>query len=364
VRIVGIHLEPTGVGWHRCWNWTTAMERMGHEVRHRPFDPCQFTWSGIDKYLRGADVVITSKTSHADIFAGLLAGRDLYKYKLVVDTDDNVDAITPDNVAFKHFHSGVGMARLIKAQYHQADLVTVTTPDLRREVEAHSGHVVIMPNVVDPRLHEKVKPWQKEARHRDDIRIYWGGGAGHWNDLLMVKDNLLRLFHEDKRVKLVFSNFVPAWAAMLDAFRVFMIPFADFYAYPQVLKWVCADIAIAPLCDNTHNRAKSNVKYLDYAMADVPGVYSDLPPYESVRDGVTGLKASATGWYDAIKRLIEDVELRRSIAVAARQHVLDEFTIERWAPRYESMLKELLRRRPIEVKPLTEGVPIEAVNYV
>lgn len=364
MKIVGIHLEPSGVGWHRCWNWTTALERMGHEVRHHPHSGVQFDWGNIDNYLRGADVVITSKMSDAKTFAALHLGRKLYRYKLVVDTDDDADTVQPNNMAFKDYHSGTNASRLIHMQYREADLVTVTTENLKRAVSRHSGNIVVMPNVVDPRIHEGARSREKESRHANDIRIYWGGGAGHYDDLHSVKDALLRVFNEDKRVKLVFSNFVPDWAADLNPFRVFMIPFARFSGYPRVLKWICADIAIAPLVDNAFNAAKSNVKYLDYAMAGIPGVYSDLAPYESVTHGVTGLKCKTTDeWYNAIMLYINEPQLRQSVGEASRSDVLARWTIDRWAPRYEQMLRELVARPKMpEIKPLVDGVVPEMVT--
>ena len=92
MNIVGIHLEPGPVGWYRCWNWTTALSKRGHQVKHRPHASSQFEWSEIDDYLRNADVVITGRMHHGQVFAALMAGRDRYGYKLVVDTDDNSDA--------------------------------------------------------------------------------------------------------------------------------------------------------------------------------------------------------------------------------------------------------------------------------
>lgn len=364
MKIVGIHLEEGGVGWHRCWNWTSALERMGHEVRHHPHSPVQFDWADIDNYLRGADIVITHKMADAKTFAALHLGRKLYGYKLVVDTDDNADLVPPENMAFKDYHAGTNINRLIRMQYREADLVTVTTENLKRHISKYSGNIVVMPNVVDPRIFSGVVGREKEARHRNDIRIYWGGGAGHYSDLLMVKDVLLRLFNEDARIKLVFSNFVPDWAADLDPFRVFMIPFVRFSGYPRVLKWLCADIAIAPLVDTEFNAAKSNVKYLDYAMADIPGVYSNVPAYESVRDGETGLKCSTLEeWHSKLSALIADRDLRTKIATQAKQDVLGRFTIDRWAPRYETMLVELMAKKPVpELVHLTEGQPLEAVN--
>lgn len=361
MNIVGIHLEPGPVGWLRCWNWTTALGKRGHNVKHRPHAGTQFEWAEIDDYLRGADVVIAGRMHHAQVFAALLAGRDLYKYKLVVDTDDASDLAPIYNQSFKDYHPGAGTGRLVRAELKHADLVTVTTEPLAEWARKYSKCVVIAPNCVDLNLYGGVRKRQKEPRHRGDIRIYWGGGGGHYDDLLNARDALLRICAERPNVKLVFSNFIPDWAADLPPFRVFMIRFAPFMAYPKVLRWICADVAIAPLVDNEFNRCKSNVKYLDYAMAEIPGVYQDAPAYESVTHGLTGLKAyGPEDWYAHVSTLIDNKSLAHSIAAHAKRDVMDRFLIDHYVGRYEAMLLNLVNETKIpEPALLDEGKPME-----
>jgi Glycosyl transferases group 1 len=359
VKIVAIHMEPGPVGWHRCWNWTMAMQRRGHSVKHRPHGSTQFEWDELDDYLRGADVVITGRMAHAQVFAALMAGRDRYHYKLVVDTDDNSDNLPRFNYAFSDYHGGTGAARISRAEYREADLVTVATTRLKEWVSQYAKRVVHVPNVVDPRLHANVRSRQKEARHSNDVRIYWGGGGGHYDDLLKVRDSLLRICAERPNVKLIFSNFIPDWAADLPAHRVFMIRFAHFNAYPKVLKWLCADVAVAPLVDHEFNRCKSHVKYLDYAMAGIPAVYQDIDAYDSVVHGVTGLKTT-DGWYEDVTRLLDEPVFARCIAENAYANVMDKWTIDQWAPRYETMLQELVGTKTSEFTMLEEGKVLEA----
>lgn len=361
MKIVGIHLEPGAVGWHRVWCWTEAMKRAGHKVWHRPHVGNQFEYKDLDDILRGSDVVVAGRMHHAQAFAGLLAGRDLYKYKLIVDTDDDLDCLPAYNQAHVDYHVGTGMTRVVRAEYREADFVTTSTDHLRSKVEKYAKRSAVIPNVVDPRLYADVRERQKEERHRDDLRIYWGGGFGHYDDLLVVKDALLRVFRERPNVKLVFSGFIPDWASDLPPFRVLMVRFAEFLTYPKVLKWTCADVALAPLVDNEFNRSKSHVKYLTYAMAGVPGVYSSLLPYQSVEHGLTGLKAANEDeWYEAINTLLDNPSQRKSVAACAVQDVMDNWSVDQWAPRYEAMLQEVLASKPLEFQFLAEGKSPEA----
>jgi hypothetical protein len=335
------------------------MERLGHQVKHRPHAGTQFEWNEIDALLKGADVVITGRMAHAQVFAALLAGRDKYGYKLVVDTDDLSDDVPKFNYAHADYHSATNVARLVRAELREADLVTVSTGPLAKWAAKYSKKPpVVVPNVVDPRLHANVVGREKEPRHRDDVRIYWGGGGGHYGDLLTVKEPILQIMAERPNVKLVFSGFIPDWAADLPPFRVFMIRFAEFTRYPQVLKWLCADIALAPLVENEFNRCKSHVKWLDYSMALIPGVYQDLDPYE----GVVGKKASSiSDWYEDVSDLLENSWGATIMAGAAKREVMDNWTIDSHAKRYEQMLMELVNEKTIRpLQMLVEGQPVEA----
>jgi glycosyltransferase involved in cell wall biosynthesis len=366
VNIVGIHLEPGGVGWLRCWNWTTALSKRGHSVKHRPHESKQFEWREIDNYLRDADVVIAGRMAHEQVFLALLAGRDLYHYKLIIDTDDNSDDIPHFNYAHPDYHAGTGLSRLVRLELREADLVTVSTRRLAEWAKQYAKRVVVQPNCVDTSLYANVHSRPKEPRHSTDQRIYWGGGGGHYGDLLLVKEPLLQIMAERPNVKLVFSLFIPDWAASLPPFRCFMIRFAHFNAYPKVLKAINADVALAPLVEHEFNRCKSNIKYLTYAMADIPGVYQDIDAYECVRHGYDGMKArTQDDWYKHISTLLDNRELASRIAHQAKTEVLTHWTTESHIARYERMLQELITPRPVpEQQMVKEGEPIEVTTWV
>jgi len=147
----------------------------------------------------------------------------------------------------------------------------------------------------------------------------------------------------------------------LPSTRVFYTRLVDFPTFRKLLSWMCIDIGLAPLVNNHFNRCKSHVKYLDYAMAGMAGVYTDIEPYDSVLDNVTGLKASEDEWYSQIMRLVDDRELRQELGRNAKAHVLKELTVDGHARRYEAFLREVVEtkaRPPLIVKELNEGVPI------
>jgi glycosyltransferase involved in cell wall biosynthesis len=81
-----------------------------------------------------------------------------------------------------------------------------------------------------------------------------------------------------------------------------------------------ATIAIAPLRDDSFNAAKSDIKTLDYALARIPAIYSDVGPYaDAVSHEQTGLlcKNNSPSWSEAIVTLLNNEGLREKIREAA-----------------------------------------------
>jgi glycosyltransferase involved in cell wall biosynthesis len=102
------------------------------------------------------------------------------------------------------------------------------------------------------------------------------------------------------------------------------------------------DIGLAPLLDEPFNRAKSELHWLEYAMAGAPTIVSGMEgpgPYDVVRSGVDGLVASSpSDWERHLRSLASSPDLRLEIATRARERVLAEYTVsaraQEWADTY------------------------------
>jgi len=98
------------------------------------------------------------------------------------------------------------------------------------------------------------------------------------------------------------------------------------------------DIGLAPLQDTPYNRARSELHWLEYALAGAPTIVSGLAgpnPYDVVRDGVDGLVAStAADWARHLRLLAESPDLRAELAARARTRVLADYSVVSRAPEW------------------------------
>lgn len=56
------------------------------------------------------------------------------------------------------------------------------------------------------------------------------------------------------------------------------------FNYPYYIKSLDVDIGLAPLFKHDFNRSKSNIKALEYTAAGIPGIYSNMVPYENLKN--------------------------------------------------------------------------------
>jgi glycosyltransferase involved in cell wall biosynthesis len=180
------------------------------------------------------------------------------------------------------------------------------------------------------------------------------GGNSHVPDLEYISPVLLGLMERyPQRIRFHFFGAKPP-EQMAALVQVKWTPFMacsykDFAAFFQTQT---ADIFIAPLVDNLFNRCKSPIKFFEYNALGVPGVFSRLETYtDVVVHGQNGLLASSLDdWTNALIQLIEDKELRYSLAGNAQETIRSNWLLSqnafRWKETFQKTDFEIANREP------------------
>ena len=109
------------------------------------------------------------------------------------------------------------------------------------------------------------------------------------------------------------------------------------------------DIGLMPLPDTKWTRGKCAFKAIQYMAVGVPTVASPvgITP-ELIQHDVNGILASSVDeWFSALDRLIRDANLRQRLALAARQTVEANYSLDKWGPRLVSLFDQLGRQERI-----------------
>ena len=255
------------------------------------------------------------------------------KRPVVYELDDNFFEIPPTTAVGRYHRAPERLAQL-ERYLRGASLVRVYSQALGQRVVGLNPHVVPLEGPVDLSL---IPP--ETTRHdQDKVRIVYATSR--------VEDELANLFLEDVsqilrryegRVEMFFWGYHPADFRGHPAVRFF--PFIRnyndyFYRFAR-----CGfDIGLAPLLGDVFCQSKSNVKFREYSACGIAGIYSKVGSYrECIEHERTGLFVDnrGGGWFEALTRLIENVDLRQSIrsnaAAFARSHYdLNLFQDEWW----------------------------------
>ena len=170
-----------------------------------------------------------------------------------------------------------------------------------------------------------------EIRHRRDgiVRIgYFSGTLTHQSDFRTIATVLVRLLAEFPELVLtVAGDFdleqFPEFTAFAE--RVERRPFVDWRQLPSEIARV--DVNVIPLVLSPFTEAKSDLKYYEAAIVEVPSVAAPTGVFKAcISSGVNGfLAGSKAAWYAALRTLITDPDVRRKMGKRAQQHAIASY---------------------------------------
>lgn len=265
---------------------------------------------------------------------------------IVYMTDDDMESLVPDEIpelsGLIQKISEDGGTRNISDLAKLSTLSMVFSEKLYKRF-SDITKTYLVPAISGSRLQVADPNVLRTETDRHEIRIGYAGSLTHSRDLAFLAPVLKALL--DNPV-IVIETIGQNIDELSEHPRYRSFPHVDglenYFEFQRSRSW---DIAIAPLEKTDFNEAKSDNKYRTYASVGVPAVYTKITPFlKSIRDGETGLIADNTqdDWLDKLQRLIADPDLRRRIAIAAREDVQRRFDLEEIAFIYRRRFSEAL----------------------
>lgn len=279
--------------------------------------------------------------------------------KIVFDNDDT--AKHDGGFRFNNFMDAERVKRGLKTINNtldtfikEADLVTCSTQWLADEYKKINDNVAVLPNCIDPFYFDE--PLRNET---DVVRIGITGSLALTDDIDILEP-IVKHFHNDPRVKIVLFSLPPNnkdeytrklykeeykfWESVNVEWQP-LVPMEEYYDTLNSLK---LDIMLIPRADNYFNRAKSNVKFLEAAMFEIPcfaqGFKDDKSPYQvnpKDKENLV-LVEDNKDWIPEVEKMITDKKGRRKLGKKARNYVIENYSIEKRAHLWEEAYKKLL----------------------
>lgn len=263
---------------------------------------------------------------------------------LLYETDDDLlDPDGPPGIAARLAAERPDVRRMLAL----ADLVTTTTPVLAGRLAPHTrAEVRVVRNALDPAWYAPAPAAPSAGADDPGLRVVYHGPASRLADYALARPAVDALAAGDPSVRrLWLGSDDPVVAAAVDEARPWT---AGVPAFAAALAAARPGIGLAPLADTAYNRARSELHWLEYALAGAPAVVSgfDGPgPYDAVRDGVDGLVArTPADWQRGLAALAASPAYRAELAAAARERVLARYTVAVRAPEWAAAYADAAAR--------------------
>lgn len=317
-----------GCGWYRCQVPGVALRDLGgHEVVMEEIITPQIVME--------FDVIVFQRVIDPGALQAIRDANQLGKLT-IYEVDDNIFHIDAKSTAFqfwkdpKHRKGAVACAK-------ECTLFTTTTKTLLKLFKPVNQNVVVLPNMLPSKYFQV-----KREEHPGKVVVGWAGGAQHFSDLVILKGVIEEVLDTYDNIEVLLAG-MPAYPFRPHP-RGKSLPWSTVENYPKDIL-AKFDIGLAPLVDNAFNRAKSDLKFIEYGYLGIPMIGSPVQPYlESVEHGKNGFLAkSPKDWLKYLKRLIENENLRKKIGENARQ-VAEKRTIEKNYQLWESVYWENLQK--------------------
>ncbi len=296
--------------------------------------------------------------------------------KFVMDLDDYWE-IARTHPLFYRFQN-LGYKEMATGHLKLADYVTTTTENFAKEIRKFNKNVIVLPNSIDPQEGQ----WQpKPTTNSKRVRIMWGGGSGHNNDIAQFNGLTNRLKSDGliDKIQLVLCGFDlrgvtdpnnNCWAEYereltnnysicSEEYKNYLLKFDKFNEYPDIenqpyrrvwskpigsyaTNYNLADICLAPLENTKFNTMKSQLKIIEAGWFGKPIIASNILPYTediinayekggniNTETGNGFLASDDKDFFKYIKLLVNNKEIRDKIGENIGKVVREQFSLDK-----------------------------------
>jgi glycosyltransferase involved in cell wall biosynthesis len=343
---------------YRVYQFTSHLERVGFSCTIRPF-ATRALHRAIQKKELASKLALTPlcyarrafqllAISHYD---AVVIHRGIFPFpwpalermimrrntKVIFDFDDAIHVGHQDIGATKYpwiykLKYGPGVNEMLRNSAH----VIAGNRTLADHALKFNSQVSIIPTVVDLDQYA-----YRPAQHpTETIAIGWVGSRSTSPYLLEIESALRKLSdaHPGKLRFRLYGH--PERKLNLPNFE--SLPFS---LATEIADLRSLDIGIMPAPDNEWTRGKCAFKAIQYMALGIPTVVSPVGmATELIEHGVNGFCArTADEWFEALNRLVVDVNLRCKFSEAGRKTIESHYSLQAWAPRLADLLRRVVQ---------------------
>lgn len=243
----------------------------------------------------------------------------------LLETLDYVAYLDKDDAA-RLLDRADGMAKLMGQCDYGIASTNYLAENMRKFIK---GQVFVSRNGIIKDYAELLGNKPKEnlnAKGRKIILGYYSGSETHDRDLNIIWPSLQKILDEFNNVQLNIGGRINFNFGTYSS-RVNKLPFVPRNKFMKILAHT--DINLLPLENTEFNHGKSEIKFTEAALVQVPTIASAVGDLRSIIEPEIGVLVNdGNDWYASLKNLITDSELRINLGQKSRDFVLKNYNLE------------------------------------
>ena len=219
-------------------------------------------------------------------------------FKLIYEVDDVVfREDIPDYNKFKFAFDNDEIRNNCIEIINMCDEVTVTCDYMRKLYQERTGkkEITVIPNFVPytwmGHQYNKNRIWSNYDNNKKKPRILYTGSGAHYDvdnknngidDFSHVIDLVRKTI--DKYQWVFVGSFPPPLLPLVQSRKIEFHNWQSLADYPNFINSLNAQVMIAPLLDNSFNRSKSDIKFIEACVLGLPCLVQDMETYKNAPD--------------------------------------------------------------------------------
>ncbi len=283
-----------------------------HEGEVTPFVPNRF-----ELHRAAPDIILLQNTLN-DVFLDFIEKvKSETSITVIAGLDDLVDNMPKKSASRTKAYRDARyrLRRMLK----WCDRFIVSTRPLAEAYADLSDEIVVIPNRLEYARWAKLLSLRDQS---DKPRVGWAGAQQHLGDLEIIIDVVKETAQE---IDWVFFGMCPD---ELIPYVKEVHSYVAYEEYPEKLASLYLDLAVAPLEDNPFNRAKSNLRILEYGILGWPVICSDVYPYKFDQAPVMRVSNNKEEWLLAIREGLSNKDALTEKGKKLRNWVSQNYILE------------------------------------
>jgi processive 1,2-diacylglycerol beta-glucosyltransferase len=342
MRIFYFAPENSGVAYYRFYQPLTDLRERGLIELHSwgfDFTDKKFelpSYKELKEIADWADIFIVGRQDTPEWFNLIKILKEFAGKKVFLDIDDNIFSITPYLPAHIGYNPNGQAIKIHEEIAKLVDGIICSTPFLQ-EIYKKYNKTWLVPNGVKYLLPKK--------RH-EGINIGYLCSGSHLENAQIVEPAIIRILKKYSNVTFYYTKAFQGFMDRVPESIQKQINYLPFFPLKDYLKYVNnlgLDIGIAPLMENDFNRAKSNIRILEYWQNQMAVIASPLDEYsKTIQHGYNGYLSENDEWDSWIEDLLTHPE-RRDYLARNGINSLANYDISKSAQIYYEILRETIK---------------------